>query len=170
MPAVFRSPNSRAKAGMTVYLGVGGPQGVLGQPKAGDSSKGTSFADMKDGTSNTVAIVETSDELAVEWTKPVDWVPNAADPYKGVLGMRPNGFLAGFADGHTSFISKDLDPKSLGYLFSHSDGNAVELPPDRPPPARPGPGIRAVPPPANIPAAPRSKAPPPRPAAKANAG
>src|SRR5204863_9444757 len=125
MPTVFRSPNSRAKPGMTVYLGVGGPQGVLGQPQAGDASKGMSMADIKDGTANTIAIVEASDELAVEWTKPVEWTPDASNPFKGLLGMRPNGFLAGFPDGHTAFVIKNLDPKSLGYLFTHSDGNLV---------------------------------------------
>jgi Protein of unknown function (DUF1559) len=130
MPSLFRSPNSRAKPGMTVYLGVGGPQGVLGPPKAGGSSKGIAFADIKDGTAKTIAIVEASDGLAVEWTKPEQWVPDTSDPLKGLLGMRPKGLLTGFADGHTSFISDKVDPKILTLLFSYSDGKTVELPDD----------------------------------------
>jgi prepilin-type processing-associated H-X9-DG protein len=84
--------------------------------------------------------------------------------------MRPNGFLAAFADGHVSFIAKNLDPKMLGYLFMYNDGNPVQLPEDQPPAGRRGPGPRAAPPPAAIPGQPRGKAVPlPRPAAKAKA-
>jgi hypothetical protein len=166
MPAVFRSPNSTAKPGMTVYLGVGGKQGVLTGPTAG-GSKGMRMRDITDGTSNTIVLVEASDALAVEWTKPVEWTPDASDPLKGLLGMRPNGFLAGFADGHTSFIAKTIDPKMLGYLFTYNDGNVVDLPAERPPAQRGG--VRAAPPPGLIPVAPPGKA-PPRPPVKAKAG
>jgi hypothetical protein len=150
MPKLFRSPNSRAKPGMTVYLGVGGEQGVLTKP-AGAGAKGTAMKDITDGTSNTIVIVEASDELAVEWTKPVEWVPDASNPLKGLLGMRPNGFLAGFVDGHTQFVSKNIDPKILGYLFARSDGHKIDLPAEQPPAGRPGAGNRAAPRPAGAP-------------------
>ena len=77
---------------------------------------------MIDGTSNTIAVVEATDALAVEWTKPVDWVPDKKEPLKGLLGMRPNGFLAGFVDGHIQFIAKNIDPEMLLSLFSRDDG------------------------------------------------
>jgi hypothetical protein len=144
MPRIFRSPNSQAKPGMTVYLGVGGEQGVLAKPAAA-GAKGTMIRDIKDGTSNTIVIVEASDESAVEWTRPVEWVPDASNPLKGLLGMRPNGFLAGFADGHTAFVSTNVDPNMLGDLFKPSAGHQVELPADQPPAGRPAAGNRRPP-------------------------
>jgi len=122
MPRVLRSPNSNAKPGMTNYLGVGGPKGVLGPPVDPATNSGISMAAVIDGTSNTIAVVEATDALAVEWTKPVDWVPDKKEPLKGLLGMRPNGFLAGFVDGHIQFIAKNIDPEMLLSLFSRDDG------------------------------------------------
>jgi Protein of unknown function (DUF1559) len=78
MPQVFRSPESRAPVGNTVYLGIGGKQGVI---RAFDKSnprspRGVRFGDMVDGSSNTIMVIETSDKFAVEWTKPVEFAPN----------------------------------------------------------------------------------------------
>jgi hypothetical protein len=127
MPRVFRSPNSSAKSGMTTYLGVGGPHGVLGRPQP-SSNRGVAMSAITDGPSNTIAIIEANDALAVEWTKPVDWVPDASDPLKGLLGVRPSGFLAGFADGHIELIMKSIDPEMFRRGISRDDGQPFERP------------------------------------------
>jgi prepilin-type processing-associated H-X9-DG protein len=131
MPQVFRSPNSLAAPGKTVYLGVGGKQGLLGKPadpKNGQAANGVRLADITDGTSNTVMIVEASDALAVEWTKPEEWLPDEKDPLKGLLGLRPNGFNAAFADGSVRFLSKTIDARTLKLLFMRDDGEPVNIP------------------------------------------
>src|SRR5690606_13567468 len=50
MPAVYRSPNSKAPAGKTIYLGVGGKHGLLGAParvvKDHSFANGLRFADV----------------------------------------------------------------------------------------------------------------------------
>jgi hypothetical protein len=124
MPRTFRSPNSSAKAGMTNYIGVGGPRGVLGppavSPKNGSPANGIRFADVIDGTSNTIAIVEASDDLAIVWTKPDEFIPDEKEPMKGLTGMRPNGFLAGFVDGQVRLITKSATPEMLRAAFSRN--------------------------------------------------
>jgi hypothetical protein len=124
MPRTFRSPNSSAKAGMTNYIGVGGPRGVLGppavSPKNGSPANGIRFADVIDGTSNTIAIVEANDNLAIVWTKPDEFIPDEKEPMKGLTGMRPNGFLAGFVDGQVRLITKSATPEMLRAAFSRN--------------------------------------------------
>jgi hypothetical protein len=131
MPAVFRSPNSAAKPGMTNYMGVGGSQGVLGAPA--DKNKegwgnGVGIQTIIDGTSNTLMVVEANDAAAVEWTKPEEWVPNEKEPLKALLGTRPNGFLGAFADGSVRFISQTINLEMLKRLYMRDDGNPVNIP------------------------------------------
>lgn len=85
------------------------------------------MSSITDGTSNTLAIVEASDARAVIWTKPEEFVPDAKDPFKGLLGMYPGGFNAGFCDGSVRFISQSIDLKMLNYLFERDDGNIVNI-------------------------------------------
>ena len=112
---------------MTNYLGIGGADGVFVRPKPGDKL-GTSMARITDGTSNTIVTVEVPDESAVIWSKPGDYSPNKQDPTRGLLGMRPGGFLAGFADGSVRFIAETVDVGTLNALFTKSGGEAVQVP------------------------------------------
>ncbi len=129
MPPVYRSPTSSAGEGLTTYLGVGGARGVLSKPAAASEGPGIGvrMSSITDGTSNTLAIVEASDARAVIWTKPEEFVPDAKDPFKGLLGMYPGGFNAGFCDGSVRFISQSIDLKMLNYLFERDDGNIVNI-------------------------------------------
>jgi len=122
------SPNSSAKRGLTNYLAVGGPHGSLAKPYEPGSKTGRRFADFVDGLANTIAIVEATDALAVEWTKPAEWIPDEKEPIKGLLGMRPNRFLAGFVDGHVDFISKAIEPEMLRRAFSRDDRLPITWP------------------------------------------
>ena len=134
MPAIFKAPSSKAAAGMTTYLGVGGKKGVITapvDPKNTEPGNGVGLQELLDGTSNTIMVVEASDATAVAWTKPEEWVPDAKDPLKGLIGLRPNGFNAGFADGSVRFISKNVDPEMLRRVFDRDDGMQVNLEDER---------------------------------------
>ncbi len=120
MPPLLRSPNSKAEPGKTNYLGVSGPQGIFpGREKI-------SFRDIADGTSNTLMIVEVSDESAVVWTKPDDFVPDSKEPKKGLLGLWTGGFHAGFADGSVRFLDEAIDNEMLQALFTRNGGERID--------------------------------------------
>lgn len=124
MPATLRSPNSTAEPGKTTYLGVKGEHMVFVDPQAG-SNRGTGLAKILDGTSNTVMVVEASDERAVVWTKPDDFEPPEDNPMKGLVGLHPGGFQALLGDGSVRFISAQIDKNVLKLLFTMDDGQPV---------------------------------------------
>ncbi|MFW6170055.1 MAG: DUF1559 domain-containing protein [Planctomycetota bacterium] len=130
MPQVYRSPNSKAQPGKTVYLGNASEDGIYVPPKKEQRGEkhptGTQFRDIEDGTSNTIMIVEVNDANAVTWTKPDDFELNEKNPLSGGLrGMRPGVFLASFCDGAVHAISTNLDPQTLKALFTRGGGEMV---------------------------------------------
>ncbi len=129
MPVTYRSPNSMAGMGKTVYLGNAGNDGIF-VPQATNKGKqvvGLSFARISDGTSNTIMVIEASDDAAVTWTKPDDFSFKPDQPLKGLTNMRPGGFLAGFCDGSVRFISSSIDQSVLKALFTANGGEATNI-------------------------------------------
>ncbi|MHB8863773.1 MAG: DUF1559 family PulG-like putative transporter [Pirellulaceae bacterium] len=122
MPAVFRSPGSKADAGRTNYLTVRGSNTVFPGKQA------IGFADITDGTSNTIMVLEVSDERAVEWTKPDDFPYDESDPLAGVVGLRPTGFLAVLCDGASIQLSSSTDSETIRRLFIRNDGQVLQHP------------------------------------------
>ena len=79
MPDVYKSPNSSlAGEGKTNYLTVRGEKTIF------SGGKGARIADIADGTSNTIMVVEAADEKAVPWTKPDDFEYDENNPLKGL--------------------------------------------------------------------------------------
>ncbi len=123
MPAVYRDPNSTvADQGKTNYLTVRNEKSVF------PGGKGVGFAEITDGTSNTIMTVEVPDENAVIWTKPDDFAYDEDNPLKGLVGMRPGVFLAGFADGSVRAINTTIDQTVLKALFTRNGGEQVSPP------------------------------------------
>ncbi len=122
MPDVFRSPQSAAEPDMTVYRGIGGEDGIMGTP-----DQRRTLGTIVDGTSNTIAVIECTDELAVPWTKPDDGLSSEMFDKELILGMYPNGTNAGFADGSAHFVPKSVDKQTLINLMKMDDGNYVDL-------------------------------------------
>ncbi len=127
MPAVYRSPRSKGEPGMTHYLGVAGADGVFVSPEPGNNL-GASIRTIRDGTSNTIAIIEVPDETAVVWTKPGDFSPDADNPIRGLLGLHPGGFQAALADGSIRFFAEQVDPGLLQAMFTKAGAEPVALP------------------------------------------
>ncbi|HID75632.1 MAG TPA: DUF1559 domain-containing protein, partial [Planctomycetaceae bacterium] len=121
MPSVYRSPGGTREPGKTNYLGVAGPKGVF------PGSEPVGVREITDGTSHTIMLVEAGNASAVLWTKPGDFVPDPDNPIKGLVGVRPGGFLAGFADGSVRFISQSVDAGVLEALFTKDGGERVDL-------------------------------------------
>ncbi len=132
MPPIFRAPNSKAEPNMTTYHAIGGPNGSFGPPREGaefydkvGKFAGHTFGDISDGLSQTVFIVEASDETAVEWTKPVEFVPDPEDPTKGMLGMYADGFYVAAGSSVVLFLPSNCDKEILTQLFHRNDGQVV---------------------------------------------
>lgn len=125
MPEIFRSPVSKAKKGMTVYRGIGGKSGALGPPRRGNGNRGIGFGDVTDGTSNTIFLVETSDDLAIAWTKPDEGLdPNDFDLSK-IFGLYPDGTNIARCDGSVEFISDKIEKDIFKILMQMNDGEIV---------------------------------------------
>jgi prepilin-type processing-associated H-X9-DG protein len=90
-----------------------------------DPVQGTKFAQIFDGSSNTILVLEAHPKAAVIWTKPDDLVIDPSDLLKVLRGQPDDGFNAVFCDGHAQFIRTTIDPKTFLHLLQMNDGNPV---------------------------------------------
>ena len=121
MPATYRSPASkhREKQGLSTYRVVSGEETVF------PGREGIPFKEIKDGTSNTIMIVEVDDEHAAIWTKPEGLPFDPANPAKGLGGQFKGGFNTAFCDGSVRFIEKTIAPDKLRGLLTRAGGEVV---------------------------------------------
>lgn len=118
MPSVFQCPNGNLKPGTTVYLAPKGKEMILGGMIDGKPVQGMSLSGILDGTSNTILLLEADPDQAVPWTKPADLDVDLKDPLRGLGHLRRGGFLAGFADASTRFISNNVDKELIANCFT----------------------------------------------------
>jgi hypothetical protein len=123
MPAMFRSPKSKAAAGLTNYLvPVGG--GALYSSMKDQPT----FKDVTKGTSQTIMTIEVDDAHAVVWTRPADLPFDPADPKKGFSAGYEAGYPVGMCDGSARILPKTIDAKDLKALMSRAAGAASRAP------------------------------------------
>ncbi|WP_169977411.1 DUF1559 family PulG-like putative transporter [Tautonia rosea] len=118
MPETYRGPGVSGE-GMTAYL----------VPRGGETAfPGTdsiTFRDVRDGTSNTIMVVEAHPSNAVVWTKPDDWeVQEGIDPAV-LVRQQPAGFIALFMDGSARTFRKAISPEVLKALTTISGGEVI---------------------------------------------
>ncbi|HJT34591.1 MAG TPA: M56 family metallopeptidase [Pirellulales bacterium] len=119
MPAVLRAPSAAPGSNETSYFALVGPTTFFGDK----DSKGTTFMEIRDGTSNTIAIVET--KRSVPWTKPDDIDYDPAKPLPKLGGWHPGGFIAGYGDGSVHFLQDTLAEETLRALITKAGGEVI---------------------------------------------
>ncbi len=128
MPPIYSYPgptggaSSRTEASYSVLTGE---TTAFGAAARGKEPAGTFVADVRDGMSNTIMVVEAKRQ--VPWTKPEDipFEPNAPLPELG--GFSPDFFNAAFADGSVRSIAKTIDPTVLRALITRAGGEVISL-------------------------------------------
>jgi hypothetical protein len=124
MPMVYQSPGSNAGRGKTTYLTVRGPKTMF------PGKDGVRIAEVRDGTSNTIMLVEVPDNKAVVWTKPDDYEYDEKDPMKGLLGRRPGGFYVSFVDGSVRLLPSTINKDHLKAYYTRNGEENVPSPYD----------------------------------------
>jgi hypothetical protein len=125
MPAVYRPINVKLAAeGKTRLVAPVGAATLMP-----GSSKEVGFADVTDGSSNTIMLVETDDEHAVVWTKPDDLEIDLSKPLAGLAVRLPGGVLVLMADGAAQFLRTSIAPDTLAALFTRDGGEPVAIRP-----------------------------------------
>lgn len=129
MPKDYAFPgDTNTKNGKTRILANATESGAFAVPKNGEKTRGTRFADVRDGTSNTILLIEVSEDNAVEWTKPADFdqLP-VMDYLEDFRGNYRNGFNAALCDGSTFLIPFKIDLETLKNALNRNDGNITNL-------------------------------------------
>ncbi len=122
MPSVYRSPFlAEAPAGRTTYLVPTGPEMIFDGPRT------MKIAQIRDGTSNTILVVEAAEAKAVPWTQPADYPVDRKTPRAGLV-VAGVGILAAFADGLVRTLPADTPDETMWRLLCPNDGQPVELP------------------------------------------
>jgi hypothetical protein len=124
MPAIFRGSNAELnKQFKTRYVVPVGTETIF-PPDGKQLTLGQ--ITVADGTSNTIALLEASDEQAVIWTKPDDWELDVKNPTKGLFNEGQDHLLVGFCDGVVRRIPARIPPQDLAHLVTYKDGIRVD--------------------------------------------
>ncbi len=120
MPTVLKSPFSQVDGqGRTVYLT---PRGA---DTAFPGQEALKLQKITDGTSHTIMLVEADDEHAVPWTKPDDWDFDPEQTTRGLRLVNDAGYLAGFCDGSTRLLGKNIKPAVLRMMITRAGGEPI---------------------------------------------
>ena len=126
MPELYTDPDSTVRkaigdAGRTTFVGA------VGKGLMFDGMEGTKFKDIaKDGSSNTIFVVEVVPERAVVWTKPDDWQVDAKDPLAGVRRSDRDYFTTAYCDGHVKIHQNDIAPDLFRALLTPAGGEVID--------------------------------------------
>jgi hypothetical protein len=119
MPSVYAYPSlGGANQSHPAYFVFTGPDTMLGK---GDKP---TFADIFDGTSNTLLAVEASRDIP--WTKPEDIPFDSKPAPPEVGGFTPDGFDVLFGDGSVRHLKNSINPMTFKALITRAGGEVID--------------------------------------------
>lgn len=98
--------------------------GFAGEKAAFGDGSGVRFRDVRDGMTNTLAVVIAAPNKAVPWTKPEDINYSGPASAASLIGPLPR-FWALLMDGSVRSIAQSIDAQTLSRLIEYSDGQVV---------------------------------------------
>jgi hypothetical protein len=128
MPKIYVLPNVPPVPGKTHYRGFSSRGAVFDRRLIVNQQRPPKemfgLGNFKDGTANTILVVEAADP--VEWTKPddLDASPGTPFPKMGTF-QKGNKFQAVFGDGTVKLLRSDLPEGTLRALVTHSGGEPL---------------------------------------------
>jgi prepilin-type processing-associated H-X9-DG protein len=120
MPTIYACPIRTVAEPFTTTYRVHVGKGALFE-----NDREIGIADVIDGKSNTIAVVEAKE--AVPWTKPdeLSFDPAAAPSLEGTGSSHPGGFNASMADGSVHFIKNTIDLNVFRALITRAAGEVI---------------------------------------------
>jgi hypothetical protein len=120
MPRTYALPGKEKEGDTdTYYLGFAGKGAFF------DGRKGIQIAQITDGTSNTIMIVEAA--KGVPWTKPEDLTFDKDKPLPPLGGHYGDIFIAAICDGSIRILPRQIKEDKLKALITRDGGEAIDL-------------------------------------------
>jgi prepilin-type processing-associated H-X9-DG protein len=117
MPRIYRHPDVAADSTESNYAILVGDETIFPPTKA------PKIAEVTDGTSNTIMVVES--KKSIPWTKPEDIEYAKDKPIPSMGGFSESGFNAAFADGSVRFLIKTFPETLLRAMVTARAGEIV---------------------------------------------
>jgi len=134
MPDVYRAPGEERKSMHPAFVVLVGKLMENDSDPAKlqtmfSSKQGVKMQMIRDGLSNTLAIVETKLEgkQAIQWTEPKDLTYDPAGELPKLGGLYADGFWMGEADGAAIFINSKTKAATIKGLISPAGGEVNDL-------------------------------------------
>jgi len=123
IPPVYQGLTGKPKTGKTTYLAPLGKNTMF----TGDK-EGVRIAEVTDGTSNTILIVQSDEKHAVPWTSPQDLTIDPKTPAAGLVDYPGVGSPVIFTDGSARILRKGIEDKAALALFTRNAGEPISPP------------------------------------------
>lgn len=126
MPDVFRDSQAPVDSTTTRLMTFSGPNTPFPHLPS-NIERGTSIRDFRDGTSNTILVIQAAQDRAVPWTKPDDLEVDLSAPLE-CLGSIPadTGLLVGLADGSVRTLTRAVTADQFKALITPNGKEVID--------------------------------------------